>query len=403
MSDLPHALIAGAGIGGLTAALFLARAGFRVSLLERAELMEEVGAGLQISPNASRHLRELGVLPHLTDAALAPEALLIRRAQDGALLQQLPLDNAEARWGAPYLLVHRADLQRALLETVAPQTAITLSMQTEVSSFTSSRKGLEVKARQDGRETTFTADFAIGADGLRSIFRQQLGRDRPGNDAAAPGLPHQAKYLAWRTLVDAEDVAPALRRPLSTLWLGPKAHLVHYPLRGGTVINVVAVVDASITIDWARDLWSEAGATREIAARFSSWHEDVRALVGAAREWRKWPLVDLAPLPSWCSGRVALLGDAAHPMLPFLAQGAAQAIEDAAMLGRLLTPDGPIEPQLAAYSAARRPRANLIQRESRRQAAIYHASGAIALLRDFALQTMSPKQILGRYDWIYRR
>jgi salicylate hydroxylase len=401
MSDAPHALIAGAGIGGLTAALCLARSGFRVSLFERAKLMEEIGAGLQISPNASAFLRDLGVLPQLAGAALAPDALLIRRASDGALLQTLPLKDAERRWGAPYLLVHRADLQKALLERIAQEQLITLATESELASFTATWKGVEAVTRNGPVTTSYSGDCLIGADGLRSMVRQKLSSLRPGAKAA-PALPEKAKYVAWRSLIDAAQVAPAMRRPESTLWLGEKAHLVHYPLRNSTVINVVAIVEDSITIDWSADIWSQTGDTNEIQARFTPWHEDARTLIGAAREWRKWPLVDLDPLSEWTAGRVALMGDAAHPMLPFMAQGAAQAIEDAAMLGAILSPQSPIEPCLAAYAAARRPRANRVQAFSRRQGRIYHLGPPMAFFRDLALRKMGEAQLLAQYDWLYR-
>ncbi len=403
MSNAPHALIAGAGIGGLTAALCLARAGFRVSLLERAKLLEEVGAGLQISPNASAILRQLGVLPRLSAAALAPDAIHIRRGRDGASLQRLPLTQAEARWGAPYLLIHRGDLQKALLEAVAQKNSITLSMQSELAGFTSSEKGLDAAVLHGAIRTSHGADCLIGADGLRSFVRRRLGdlRRRKDRGPEPAEMPRRAKYVAWRTLIDADAVAPALRRKESTLWLGPRAHLVHYPLRGGSVVNVVAIVEAPVAIDWTADIWSQAGDAAEINARFSGWHEEARALIAAASEWRKWPLVDLKPLPAWTMGRVALLGDAAHPMVPFLAQGAAQAIEDAAMLGSVLSPGGRIEEALAAYAAARRPRASLVQAQSRRQGHIYHLAGPAAFVRDLALQSIGAQGLLARYDWLY--
>ncbi len=405
MSNAPHALIAGAGIGGLTAALCLARAGFRVSLLERAKLLEEAGAGLQISPNASAILRDLGVLPRLSAAALAPEAIHIRRWRDGASLQWLPLEDAENRWGAPYLLIHRADLQKALIEAVAQSHAISLSLQTEVTGFATTETGVEVTALHGAREIAYGADCLIGADGLRSIVRQHFDEmRRTGKSAGGPSraLPHTAHHVAWRTLIDAEHVAPEQRRPESTLWLGPKAHLVHYPLRAGSVVNAVAIIEAPIAIDWRADIWAQSGAPDEINAHFSKWHADARHLIGAAREWRKWPLVDLDPLPAWSTGRAALLGDAAHPMLPFLAQGAAQAIEDAAMLGAALSAGRGIEEALAAYAAARRPRASRVQAQSRRQAQIYHLAGPPAFLRDLGLRSMSARQLLARYDWLYR-
>jgi salicylate hydroxylase len=398
MSDAPHALIAGAGIGGLTAALCLARAGFRTSLFERAKLLQEVGAGLQISPNASAILRDLGVLPRLAGAALEPEAIRIRSGRDGATLQLLPLSDAATRWGAPYLLIHRGDLQKALLDSVlesgAARAAITLNLDTEIAGFTSKDKAVEVVAQHGEAKLSYSGECLIGADGLRSLVRQRL--------TGTATMPAKSRYVAWRTLINATAVPPALRRPEATLWLGHKAHLVHYPLRGGSVVNLVAVVDAQIDIDWNADIWSLPGAPAEIQTRFASWHEEARRLIGAANDWRQWPLVDCAPLPQWTAGRVALLGDAAHPMLPFLAQGAAQAIEDAAMLGAMLSPGVPVAPCLAAYAAARRPRANRVQAAARRQGRTYHLGGPAEFFRDFTLKSIGAGQLLAHYNWLYQ-
>jgi salicylate hydroxylase len=403
MSKASHALIAGAGIGGLTAALCLARAGFRVSLFERATILQEAGAGLQISPNASAILRDLDVLPRLAGIALEPDALRIRRARDGVTLQLLPLADAKQRWGAPYLLVHRGDLQRALLDRVKEDAAVSLELGTEVAGFASGDKDIEIAGLRGGLKASSRGDCLIGADGLRSFLRERLETLGPAPATfAKPSLPAKARYVAWRALIDADKVAPVFRRPENVIWLGPKAHLVHYPLRGGRVINVVAVVGDDVAIDWTAEFWSQPGDRGEIASRFSVWHEEARGLIGAASDWRKWPLIDLDPLPRWTNGRVALLGDAAHPMLPFLAQGAAQAIEDAGMLGALLSPDQPVEPCLAAYAAARRPRANRVQAASRRQGRINHLAGPMALLRDLALAKSPPDRVLARYDWLYR-
>lgn len=401
MSDAPHALIAGAGIGGLTAALALARSGFRVSLCERAALFEDIGAGLQISPNASAILRDLGVLPHIS-GALAPQALNIRHGRDGALVQRLPLDDAERRWGAPYLLIHRADLQKALLETVRRQSTIAIRTNAQIRDFADDKNGIAITIRDSEQDTHLSADCLIGADGLRSIVRQKLGDSlRKRQNVPWPQVPDVAHHIAWRTLVDASQVAPAYRRPESMLWLGPKAHVIHYPLRGGAVINVVAVIEEDIKIDWAADLWSQSGDPGEIQRRLSGWHAELRGLIGAATEWRKWPLAELGALPQWSFGRVALLGDAAHPMLPFLAQGAAQAIEDAGMLGAMLSPQAPIEPCLAAYAAARRPRAHRVQAASRRQGSIYHLGETASFFRDMAMRRLGPQHFLHRYDWLY--
>lgn len=386
-----RALIAGAGIGGLSAALCLARDGFEVTLFERADTFEEVGAGLQISPNASAILRRLGVLERLRAAALAPHATRVRRASDGATLAVLPLDDAERRWGAPYLLAHRADLQRALLAAVAEVPGIALRTGATVTDFSTRCDAVTISVADSA---TASGDLLICADGVRSRLRDKLLG--PGKRAAGP------RRTAWRALVPPGAVAPEMLRAESSLWLGPGAHVVHYPLRGGTVVNVVAVLDAGPDVPLLEGTWSIPGDPAFLQHRFSAWAEPLRDLIAAAPDWRIWPLVERVPLARWTSGRVALLGDAAHPMLPFLAQGAAQAIEDAAALGQALASVPDVEPALAAYQAMRRGRADRVQRESRRQGAIYHLSGPAAMARDIAMHALGGRNLLSRYEWLYR-
>lgn len=395
MNDRPHVLIAGAGIGGLAVALALARRGWQVSLLERSRLGQDIGAGLQISPNASAILRELDVLPRLAATALAPAAIHIRRGRDGATIARLPLDDAERRWGAPYLLAHRGDLQRALIEAVAEEPAIKLQPECALADFTATEDGVTAVALHGATRVTYAADCLIGADGLRSFVRERL----TGLQSQKDEMPRKAQHVAWRALVKSDRIARDLRQPESTLWLGSGAHIVHYPLRGGRITNVVAVLDETADIDWTADIWAEPGDPHRIAARFASWDRRIRELITGADEWRIWPLVERDPV--WGIGRVGLIGDAAHPILPFLAQGAAQAIEDAAALATSLEPGCEIAPALANYAAARRSRISRVQRDSRRQARIYHLSGPAALLRDFAIGALGPRRVTERYDWLY--
>jgi salicylate hydroxylase len=302
----------------------------------------------------------------------------------------MPLNDAERRWGAPYLVVHRADLQRALLNAVARESRIKLQTGAAIAGFASGENSVAIAIEQGAVRLKAAGDCLIGADGVRSFVRQRLG----GCSARFSG------WTAWRATVDAARAPPEMRREETNLWLGGKAHLVHYPLRGGAIVNVVAIVDEDFYPD-GTDFWSSPGEPGFLEARFSNWAEPARKLLSAAPDWRKWPLFACKPIASWVSGRVALMGDAAHPMLPFLAQGAAQAIEDAGALAEVLARGQNIEASLRAYQEARHARATRVQNESRRQAKIYHLAGPAAFLRDVALRALGPQKMLARYDWLY--
>jgi len=392
---VPHAIIAGAGIGGLTAALCLARNGWRVTLLERAPLLEEVGAGLQLSPNASRVLKRLGVLDRLEGASLNPQAIRIRRGRDAAPLALLPLIEAEQKWGGPYCVALRTDLQRALIEAVACSPDIRLLTGTAVAGFAATAEGVTVAAKQGLITTAFEADCLIGADGVQSFVRKRLME--PAKDVL-----RFSGNEAWRAVIPAEQLTAELRRPETNLWLGPDAHVVHYPLRGGDIVNIAIIIGQRQAPETRPDAWANAGDPKVIAARFANWHPLVCGLITSASEWQTWPLYEHEPLKAWTARRIALLGDAAHPMVPFLAQGAAQAIEDAATLGNALAQNLPIERALETYAAARLTHTAKVQKASRQQGVIYHLSGAAALARDFTIRALGPRRMLARNDWIYR-
>jgi salicylate hydroxylase len=396
MTDRLHAVVAGAGIGGLTAAIALSRAGHRVTVLERAPVIEEVGAGLQLGPNATCILAELGLLERIQKLALAPEALRIRSARNGLDIARLPLGPiAEMRWGAPYVVIHRADLQRSLLEACAQDTDIRVETGMPVAGFAVTEAGVEIGVKRGEDHHRFEADFLIGADGLRSIVRERIG-------LGMGDRPVWSGRTAWRAVLPAASAPSHALRFETSLWLGQRAHLVHYPLRQGEVVNVVAITEDGWRADEAPDLWSIPGDARQVAPSFSRWHRDARDLIGAVKEWRRWPLFDRNPVARWTIDRVALLGDAAHPMLPFYAQGAAQAVEDAGALLHAFGKHGrDVTKTLTAYQAARASRAGSVVIASRRQGAIYHLGGAAAFVRDLTMRSLGPNRMLARLDWLY--
>jgi 2-polyprenyl-6-methoxyphenol hydroxylase-like FAD-dependent oxidoreductase len=395
-------VIAGAGIGGLTASLALAAKGFRIIVLEKAGRLEEAGAGLQLSPNASRILIDLGLEPALSSRLIVPEAVSIMSARSGEEIGLIPLGaQANARYGAPYWIVHRADLQSALLARVGDTPAIELRLGAQVDDVANQPDGVTVvqqqKTAQGASRHQDTALALIGADGVWSTIRQQLF---PKTRAQFTGR------IAWRGTIEAAQLPHEFNLHRVQLWLGPNAHLVAYPMSGGRRINVVAISAGA----WNRPGWNEAAETAEITHQFdlARWPIAARQLVGAVASWRRWALCAVEAGAPWASGRVALLGDAAHAMLPFVAQGAGMAIEDAAVLADCLDsclgdntdPNG-IPAALARYSAARQARVARVQRTARRTGQIYHLRGVMAQARDTAIRLLGGKRLLSRQDWIY--
>src|SRR5262245_8483276 len=386
-------IVAGAGIGGLTAALAIAQRGFRVSLLEQAPRLDEVGAGIQLSPNAARVLIGLGLREQLQRHVVAPAELKVMHAQNARVLARAALGAAaEQRYGAPYWVIHRGDLQAVLLEAVRANPDVTLRLGTRVEDFALHRNGVTVSALSTTGPLEERGVALVGADGLWSRLRRRLGhRDEP----------RFARHTAWRALASADALVADLSAPAVNLWLGRHAHLVHYPVRGGSLINVVAI----IRDDWRDPGWNAPGDRDEILARYPAgiWPPPARAVLGAPPRWHKWALYDRAPLARWGhDGAVTLLGDAAHPMLPYLAQGAAMAIEDAAVLAQRLaaTPDDPAA-AMRGYERQRRARTARAQRAARRNGTVYHMGGAEAFLRTIALVAMGGQRLLTHYNWLY--
>jgi salicylate hydroxylase len=354
----------------------------------------EYGAGLQLTPNATRVLIRFGMLDRVRPFALRPHAVQALRGSDDAELMRLPLDDAERRWGAPYLIIHRADLQRALVEGICCQADVELSLGTTVIDFARCGDRISVGLRRGSRVASDDADLLIGADGLRSQVRDRLGlgaRDRADFSGR----------VAYRAIVSADDDNPKWTGSDIVLRLGPEAHLVEYPLRGGSVVNLVATVRSAWRGGGADHQWDGPADRSTLERAFAGWSKETRTLIDAPTQWRAWPLYSRPPIASFSHGRVALVGDAAHPMVPFLAQGAAQAIEDAGALGRILAQVRDVPAALAIYSRDRVARATRVQREAVKQGRIYHLSGPSAFARDVTMRMLGPRRLSERYDWLY--
>jgi salicylate hydroxylase len=388
--------VAGAGIGGLTASLALARQGFRVVVLEKAERLEEAGAGLQLSPNASRVLVDLGLAPRLATRAVTPEAISLMSARRGGEVARMPLGEAATlRAGAPYWVAHRADLQAALQAEVNDNPDIELRLGCQFEDAVAHARGLTVVQRSGMTRQEGLALALVGADGIWSTVRHHLFPEV---------APQFSGLIAWRGTLDATQLPREYTSRRVQLWMGPNAHLVAYPISGARQLNVVAVVPGT----WNRPGWSAPGEANEIKNVFatSKWPGPARMMIGAVDDWRKWALFTVPEGGEWTAGAIALLGDAAHAMLPFAAQGAGMAIEDAAVLAKCL--GGGVGESVAAIPAAlkryarlRRSRVARVQRTARRNGVIYHLNGAAAFARDLFIRSMGPRRMLARQDWIF--
>jgi salicylate hydroxylase len=379
--------IAGGGIAGLTTALALAKRGMPSIVYERAPAFEEVGAGVQLSPNAARIVQRLGLDAWLDASLGRPEALVVRRARDASVIVEMPLgDIAERRWGAPTWVIHRAHLQQGLLEAVRATGRVEIHTGTTIADVVDGPTSVTAALETNGARTNFEGPVLIAADGVWS---------RNGGGDASP--PRHAGRSAFRATVPMDHVPGALRRNATGLWLGPGVHFVHYALAGGALMNIVAIaVDGR-----AEEGWAARTPRADVLARFAEVDELARRLLEIPEDWTRWALHDRDPLPVWPGNRVMPIGDATHPMLPFLAQGAAMAIEDADMLAEAMTT---MASPLSAFQhvrATRHERVSRVQREARRNGTVFHLPPPLDLPRDALLKVMGGAGLAARYDWLY--
>lgn len=383
-------VIAGGGIGGLSAALACSYANWPVRLLEHAPDFSEMGAGIQLGPNTVRILHSWGLGQDLSRLAAYPDRLQARSAATGDELGVLPLgERTRSLYGAPHATIHRADMQHILLKAVRKQSRVQMHMRSGVESFVDSPGGIQV-ATLGGQ--SYEGEALVGADGLWSRVRHKLLND---------GRPRVTGHLAYRAMVAQSSLPERLRSLQITVWMGPKMHVVQYPVRRGQGLNVVAIVQG--TVDGSIDGWDHSANAQDLRAALSDTCRPLQDLVAAIEHWRLWPLSDRPPMRGpneQAQGRVALLGDAAHPMRPYMAQGAGMAIEDAACLQHVLTPPNvPMAQRLQTYAALRWQRNARVQARSIRNGKIFHAQGPVRWGRDLAMRLRGERVM--DVPWLY--
>lgn len=389
MNSKPHVLIVGAGIGGLTAALALLKRGYRVDLYEQAAELKEVGAGVQISANGTRALFHLGVGEGLARHACEPQAKEVRLWDTGQAWKLFDVGpTSVARFGFPYFTMYRPDLLDALAAGVRRAAPGCIHLNRKCVGFADDGERVTVHFA-DG--STAGGEMLIGADGVHSKVRAQMW----GADA-----PRFTGCMAWRGIVPMRQLPGHLARMVGTNWLGPGGHVVHYPLHGGEVMNFVGVVERD---DWQVESWSVRGTHEECLQDFARWHEDVRTLIRNIGTPYKWALMGREPMARWSQGRVTLLGDACHPTLPFMAQGAVMAIEDGVILARALDQYGDIGEAFSRYEAARNERTAKVVRASSANAKRFHSQtlSTAGEAQAYLEREFSEEKVKDRYDWLF--
>ncbi|MDM0074840.1 FAD-dependent monooxygenase [Variovorax sp. J2P1-59] len=377
-----HLLIAGGGIGGLCAAVALARAGQKIDVLEQAPKFGEIGAGIQLWPNVTHRLRLLGLEDAIASVAARPEALTIRNAADSAVLARMPLgDSILRKYGSPYLCVHRVELHGVLLAAAQNMPLVTLTTDARISRVVTRRESVSVGA-SGARE--WEGDGLIGADGLWSIVRERV--------VASTLPPRPTGHTAWRALVPCDSLPAKLRSVDVQAWLAEQLHVVAYPVRGGDWLSLVVIAESELTGSDPSD-WDQEASAGALLNVIGDRCDGVRPLIDAMPSWRAWTVNSRPPVAGpdeMANDRIALLGDASHPMAPHLAQGAAMAIEDAVALAECAGDGGPdsLPDAFARYAAARWRRNARVQAQAKRDGDIFHSRGTMRMARDAALRVV---------------
>ena len=386
MSARPF-IVVGGGIGGIATAIALSQKGLPVHVIEQAPEFAEIGAGIQLGPNIVRALDRLGIKQQVMDISWLPDALVMRDALDGHLITRVPVKEVFPRhYQESYAVVHRADLHACLLAKAAESPLVKLEKSREVTGYEDKGDRVVVHCK-DGRSEEGVA--LIGCDGLWSRIRDRIVGD---------GKPVVSGHIAFRAVLARKDVPEGLWGPDVVLWAGPKTHLVHYPLRRGELYNLVAVFHS----DRYEEGWNVEASYSEMEAHFRGQRPEVLRLLQKIESWKMWVLCDRIPVRNWTSGRVTLLGDAAHPTLQYLAQGANMATEDAVQLGHdLAASPGDVAGALQRYNAKRYLRTARIQTMSRVYGQFYHAAGVVAELRDQFFKERTPEEALKSSHWLY--
>ena len=378
-------VIAGAGIGGLSASLFLARAGHRVTLIEQASELTEAGAGIQIGPNAMKVLSALELADLVLQTACQPQAIAVRDAATGRNISRMLLGAAaQQRYGQTYCTLHRADLQAALLQAVRSEPLVDLQLGTALASFAQQEQGVQINLLSGSR---LQADALLGADGLWSRVRAQLLND---------GAPRATGHAAFRALLPTAAVPHASRANEVGVWWGRDVHVLSYPVRSGAFWNVAILAE---TQDAQTQGWSLDATAAQVRLALGKSCQQLSDLIDAASGWKRWNLFDRPSSKLWGQGAVSLLGDAAHPMLPYLAQGAAMALEDAAVLAKCVQTASSMPQALRAYEKLRMPRTQRVVNTARRNGRIFHLRGPLAVARD-AVLALKGTEVVG-LPWLY--